>query len=92
MTVPEASMYSRVEIPPMGPTSSRRAPRPGTAGPRSTGRLQRAVDTTVTREITAALREAEGNMAQAARDLGISYKGLWKRMRSLSIDPERFRR
>lgn len=62
----------------------RRPPKPGTAGPRSAGRLQRALDETATREIKAALREAGGVVA-AARLLGISKVALWKRMRALSI-------
>lgn len=62
----------------------RKAP-PGTAGPRSSGRLQRAIDATVTREIKTALREAKGNVSEAARELGISRPGLWARMRSLRI-------
>lgn len=58
---------------------------PGKTGPRSAGRLQRAIDETVTREIKAALAEA-GGMVAAARLLGISKVALWKRMRSLGID------
>lgn len=69
-----------------------RKPTPGTAGPRSAGRLQRALDATAKREIDAALREAQGNIAEAARRLGVSYKGLWKRLDSLRINPDRFRK
>lgn len=72
-------------------THQAKAPKPGAAGPRSTGRLQRAIDEAAHREISMALKEAAGNMAEAARHLGISYKGLWKRLRSLGIDPARFR-
>jgi transcriptional regulator of acetoin/glycerol metabolism len=61
-----------------------RKPKPGTAGPRSAGRLQRALDATATREIRAALAEAGGVVA-AARLLGISKVALWKRMRALGI-------
>jgi DNA-binding NtrC family response regulator len=87
MTVLEPSMYSRYE---MSPT--RRAPTAGTAGPRSAGRLQRAIDATVTREIHAALRESAGNVVHAARALGISQPGMYKRLHALSIDPSKFRR
>jgi DNA-binding NtrC family response regulator len=69
-----------------------RKPAAGKAGPRSAGRLQRALDAAATREIRAALNETKGNMAEAARRLGVSYKGLWKRLRSLAIDPDRFRK
>jgi DNA-binding NtrC family response regulator len=75
------------------PTSIRRQkPKGGTAGPRTYGRLQRVIDRAVKTEIEVALREAEGNMAATARALGVSYQGLWSRMRSLGINPERFRR
>jgi DNA-binding NtrC family response regulator len=79
-------MIARIKSP------SGRTPKPGNAGPRSGGRLQRALDATAKREIGAALREASGNLAETARKLGVSYKGLWKRLRSLQIDPDRFRR
>ena len=73
--------------------SSLRGPsRPGTAGPRSTGRLQRALDATARREIEAALRESEGNVVQAARALGISQPGMYKRLAGLGIDPAKHRR
>jgi len=74
------------------PPIRRRSPPPGSAGPRSTGRLQLVLDATATREIEKALRETEGNIAAAARALGVSYKGLWKRLGSLGIDPNRFRK
>lgn len=64
--------------------SAHRKPKPGTAGPRSAGRLQRALDATATREIKSALAEAGGVVA-AARLLGISKVALWKRMRALGI-------
>jgi transcriptional regulator with GAF, ATPase, and Fis domain len=66
-------------------------PRLGTAGPRSTGRLQRAIDATVRKEIQAALRETAGNLAAAARLLGVTEMAIRKRLRSLQIDPNRFR-
>lgn len=72
-------------------TRKPRKPKPGTAGPRSTGRLQRAIDLAVTREISAALKETGGNIAEAARRLGVSYQGLWKRLAALEIDAAKFR-
>ena len=62
-----------------------------TSGPRSAGRLQRAIDATVRREITKALRESEGNMAEAARRLGITYMALYKRLRALGISADSYR-
>ena len=61
------------------------------AGPRSSGRLQRALDDTARREITAALKEADGNVSKAARALGVHRVSLLKRMRSLELSPEAFR-
>lgn len=72
--------------------TTRPKPKPGTAGPRSTGRLQVAIDTVVKREVETALKEADGNVSEAARLLGISRRGLWARLRSLSIDPAAFRK
>jgi len=69
----------------------RHKPNPGTAGPRSAGRLQQAIDTTVKREIEAALRESGGNVSEAARLLGISRRGMWARIGSLGIDHQLFR-
>ena len=65
---------------------------PGKAGPRSAGRLQRAIDDAVRREILAALKETAGNVAAAARALGLTEKGLRKRLSSMRIDPNRYRR
>jgi transcriptional regulator of acetoin/glycerol metabolism len=56
-------------------------------GPRTQGRLQKALDDTARREIKAALKEAGGNVTAAAAALGISRPGLWKRMTVLGIDP-----
>lgn len=64
---------------------ARRKPKPGTAGPRSAGRLQRAIDEAARREITAALRETDGKLSAAAKVLGISYVALWARMKALGI-------
>jgi transcriptional regulator with GAF, ATPase, and Fis domain len=72
-------------------TTSSRKPRPGTAGPRSGGRLQRAIDATARREIEAALRETEGNVTHAARALGVTRVALIKRIRSLGIEAAKFR-
>jgi len=67
-------------------------PKPGTAGPRSAGRLQRAIDAAAHKEIRAALEENEGNVTHAAKALGITSRALWKRMATLEIDPNAFRR
>jgi DNA-binding NtrC family response regulator len=69
-----------------------RKPTPGAGGPRSAGRLQRAIDAVVRQEIRAALRETGGNVVQAARGLGISQPGLYKRLTALGIDPAKYRR
>lgn len=65
---------------------------PGTAGPRSTGRLQRAIDEAARREIVAALKETKGNVAAAGRALGVTEMGIRKRLRSMRIDPGDYRR
>src|SRR4051812_32685012 len=63
---------------PLTPRVRHRRPRPGTAGPRSAGRLQRALDDAARREIRAALRETDGNVASAARALGVTEMGIRK--------------
>ncbi len=68
-----------------------RKPVSGTAGPRSAGRLQRAIDEVVTREITSALRETDGNVTQSAKALGITRDSLIKRLRSVGIVATTFR-
>lgn len=68
-----------------------RKPQPGAAGPRSAGRLQGAIDAAARREIEAALKETTGNLTHAARALGVSRMGLWKRLTALGIDPDRYR-
>lgn len=60
-------------------------PRPGAAGSRSGGRLQRALDSAARHEIETALRETDGAVVAAARLLGISKVALWKRMKALGI-------
>lgn len=70
---------------------SRRKRTPGTAGPRSAGRLQRAIDAAVKREIVAALRETGGNVAATARALGVTEMAVRKRLRSLGLDPASYR-
>jgi transcriptional regulator of acetoin/glycerol metabolism len=64
---------------------------PGKAGPRSGGRLQRAIDAAARGEILAALKETDGNVVHAARLLGISQPGMYKRLAALGIDPARYR-
>jgi transcriptional regulator of acetoin/glycerol metabolism len=63
--------------------------KPGTTGPRSGGRLQRAIDAAVAREIRDALKETEGAVLAAAKVLGISKVSLWKRMKVLGITVRR---
>lgn len=65
-------------------TISRRKPKPR-GGPRTYGRLQRALDDAARREIKAVLRETGGQVVAAATSLGISKVALWKRMRALGI-------
>jgi transcriptional regulator with GAF, ATPase, and Fis domain len=72
-------------------TSALHKPRAGSAGPRSAGRLQGAIDAVVRREIGAALRESRGNVAAAARALGITEMAIRKRLRSLRINPNAYR-
>jgi transcriptional regulator of acetoin/glycerol metabolism len=54
-------------------------------GPRTYGRLQRALDDCARREIEAALRETGGNVSEAARALGIGRPRLWARMKALGV-------
>lgn len=54
-------------------------------GPRTFGRLQRAIDDAAEREIKAALRETGGNVSAAAKALGVSRPALWARMTVLGI-------
>ncbi len=56
-------------------------------GPRTFGRLQRALDEAASREIAAALKETGGNVSEAARVLGIGRPRLWARMKALGIAP-----
>ena len=83
--------YRREALAMTRPVKGPKTPRPGTAGPRSTGRLQRAIDDVVKREIVAALSETRGNVVRAARVLGISQPGLYKRLVALGIDPTKYR-
>ena len=68
-------------------TASRGATKSVKGGPRTFGRLQQALDKAARREISAALTESQGNVTEAATALGISRRGLWKRMAALGIDP-----
>ena len=61
-------------------------------GPRTHGRLQRAIDVVVRREIEAVLAETSGNVRHSARVLGISQPGMYKRLAALSIDPNKYRK
>ncbi len=65
-------------------TRKSKAPKPA-GGPRTYGRLQRALDDAARREIEAALKETGGNVSEAARALGVNRVSLWKRMRALGI-------
>ena len=72
-------------------STSRKTTRPKKVkgGPRTHGRLQRALDDTARREITAALKEADGVVTEAARLLGVSRISLRARMNTLGIEPQR---
>lgn len=72
--------------------TARRKTKPGTAGPRSAGRLQRALDAAARREIEAALGETSGNITHSAAALGITRAALIARLRSLGIEARAFRR
>lgn len=63
---------------------AKRKPSPQ-GGPRTYGRLQRALDEAARREIEAALAETKGQVVAASVVLGISKVALWKRMRALGI-------
>lgn len=74
-------------------TGRKRTPkRTKAAGPRSAGRLQRAIDDLVREMVTAAMTEAGGNVSEAARALGISRAGLWNRLTAFGLDADTFRR
>lgn len=73
------------------PATKRAGPEKPLGGPRTYGRLQRALDDAARREIQAALLETGGNVAAAARSLGVTEMALRKRLRSLGIDPDAFR-
>lgn len=60
-------------------------------GPRTYGRLQKALDDAARAEITAALRETAGNVSQAAVVLGVHRVSLLKRLKALSINPDAYR-
>lgn len=85
-----------VVVPPMPSRKSSRAGKkpvpPGSAGPRSAGRLQKAIDAVVRREIVAALAENGGNVTHAAKALGISRISLHARMKTLGVEPATARR
>jgi DNA-binding NtrC family response regulator len=67
------------------PKTTTRNPKPK-GGPRTYGRLQRALDDAARREIEAALKETGGNVTHAAKALGISRISLRARMNALRID------
>ena len=79
--------------PTMSPTRSRRRsrrPKP-LGGPRTFGRLQRALDDAARAEIDAALKETSGNVTHAAQALGISQPALLRRLNTLGIAADRYR-
>ena len=53
-----------------------------------TGRLSDAVQEFERKEIETALREARGNMTQAAARLGLERSHLYKKMKKLGMSPE----
>jgi DNA-binding NtrC family response regulator len=65
--------------------TGRRARTKSTGGPRTYGRLQRALDEAARREIKAALKETGGNVSAAAKALGIGRPRLWSRMKALGV-------
>ena len=67
----------------------RRPAKKSKGGPRTYGRLQRALDDAARREIEAALKETDGNASEAARVLGISRASLYERMQTLGIPAAR---
>jgi DNA-binding NtrC family response regulator len=64
-------------------------PKKRKGGPRTGGRLQRALDAAARREIETALQETGGNVSEAAKALGISRVGLHARMKKLGIKASR---
>lgn len=68
-------------------TMTRKTTKKPKGGPRTQGRLQRALDAAARGEIEKALKESDGNVTAAAATLGISRGGLWKRMRALGVRP-----
>jgi DNA-binding NtrC family response regulator len=77
----------------MNGTRSRRSARgpKSQGGPRTFGRLQRALDDAARAEIDAALKETGGNVTHAARALGISQPALLRRLNALGITADRYR-
>jgi len=75
----------------MKPRTTKRPKPTPQGGPRTFGRLQRALDDAARREIEAALRETAGNVTRAARALGISQPALLRRINALRIVADRYR-
>jgi DNA-binding NtrC family response regulator len=71
--------------------AGRKPPKKSRGGPRTYGRLQRALDDAARREIEAALKETGGNVSEAARVLGVHRVSLLKRMGTLGVDPNAHR-
>ena len=61
------------------------------SGPRTDGRLQQAMDRAAQREIEAALSETGGRVGKAATLLGITSRGLSRKMVTLKVKPRRAR-
>jgi len=72
--------------------TARRNRTSASGGPRTFGRLQAAIDDVERREIAAALQETDGNVAAAARALGVTDMAMRKRLRSFRIDPNDYRK
>jgi transcriptional regulator of acetoin/glycerol metabolism len=86
----EAAVSSAASMsPPRKPATPR--PKKPKGGPRTYGRLQRVLDEAARKEILAVLQETNGNVTEAAVALGISRRGLWKRIAALGIDAEAHR-
>lgn len=76
---------------PKTPSHGRPAKRPK-GGPRTFGRLQRALDAAADAEIRKAMVETDGNVTHAAAALGISQPALLRRIAALGITTARYRK
>jgi DNA-binding NtrC family response regulator len=73
-------------------TSGRKPAKKSKGGPRTHGRLQRALDNAAEVEIRKVLGETGGNVTHAAAALGISQPALLRRIGALGIATDHYRR